>query len=50
MREDIDWHAFSYEAAFTPAISAVRALLRSRNELIPETSNLPQCAPGIGAA
>lgn len=40
MREDIDWHAFSYEAAFAPAISAIRTLLRSRDDLVPDTSNL----------
>ena len=41
IREDIDWHAFSYEAGFAPAISAIRTLLRSHAELVPQTSNLP---------
>lgn len=50
MREEIDWHAFTYEAAFVPAIRAVGTLLRSRDELVPETSNLPQYASELGAA
>lgn len=42
MREDIDWHAFTYEEAFVPAMSAVRVLLRSKGELAPDVSNLPE--------
>ena len=40
VREDIDWHAFSYEAAFVPASSAIRTLLLRERELVPGTSNL----------
>ena len=39
-RADIDWHAFSYDAAFVPASQAIRTLLRREAELVPETSNL----------
>jgi len=39
-RDDIDWHAFSYEAAFEPAISAIRTMLRHEHELVPAASNL----------
>lgn len=40
-REEIDWHAFSYEAAFIPARRAIATLLRREPEFVPETSNLP---------
>lgn len=39
-RDDIDWHAISYDAAFAPASAAIRTLLRHEAELVPETSNL----------
>lgn len=39
-RENIDWHAFSYDAAFAPASSAIRTLLRVDREHVPETTNL----------
>jgi len=39
-RENIDWHAFSYEAAFVPASSAIRTLLRREAKAVPEGSNL----------
>lgn len=39
-RDDIDWHAFSYEAAFAPASSAIRTLLRREADRVPETTNL----------
>lgn len=39
-RDDIDWHAFSYEAAFAPASSSLRTLLRRDAEVVPETTNL----------
>lgn len=39
-RDDIDWHAFSYDAAFAPAASAIRTLLRREAESVPATSNL----------
>jgi hypothetical protein len=39
-RENIDWHAFSYDAAFVPASSAIRTLLRREPEHIPATTNL----------
>jgi hypothetical protein len=40
IREDIDWHSFSYEAAFVPASSAIRTLLRREADCVPATSNL----------
>lgn len=39
-RDDIDWHAFSYDAAFAPASAAIRTLLRREAELVPAASNL----------
>lgn len=39
-RENIDWHAFSYDAAFAPASSAIRTLLRLDPEHVPKTTNL----------
>lgn len=39
-RGDIDWHALSYDAAFIPASSAIRILLRREAEFVPEASNL----------
>lgn len=44
-RANIDWHAFSYEAAFLPASSAIRILLLREAGSVPETSNL-HLAPG----
>ena len=39
-REDIDWHALSYNAAFVPASGAIRTLLKREADAVPETSNL----------
>jgi hypothetical protein len=39
-REKIDWHAFSYDVAFTPARHAIRTLLRREAEFVPPTTNL----------
>lgn len=34
-RENIDWHAFSYADAFTPAIRAIRCLLQTNAQDVP---------------
>lgn len=39
-REDIDWHALSYEEAFVPASHAIRTVLRHDLNAVPATSNL----------
>jgi hypothetical protein len=39
-RGDIDWHAMSYERAFTPAARAIRTLLLRHPNLVPQTTNL----------
>ncbi len=39
-REEIDWHALSYEVAFTPASEAIRKLLQRHSGLVPATTNL----------
>lgn len=39
-RENIDWHALSYNEAFVPASHAIRTLLRREAYAVPETSNL----------
>lgn len=39
-REEIDWHAFSYDGAFVPASGAIRTLLLREADTVPETSNL----------
>jgi hypothetical protein len=39
-RENIDWHAFSYDKAFTPAARAMRCLLRTNADDVPEKTNL----------
>lgn len=39
-RGNIDWHALSYDAAFIPASSAIRILLRREAEFVPGASNL----------
>lgn len=39
-RNEIDWHAMSYEMAFTPAASAIRILLLRHPDVVPETTNL----------
>jgi hypothetical protein len=39
-REDIDWHAFSYEHAFMPARRAIATLLLREADFVPEASNL----------
>jgi len=40
-RADIDWHAFSYDAAFVPASHAIRTLLRREASAVPATSRQP---------
>jgi hypothetical protein len=39
-RESIDWHAFSYDAAFVPASHAICTLLRHQADAVPATTNL----------
>ena len=39
-RADIDWHSFTYEAAFEPASIAISILLRRNADMVPEKSNL----------
>ncbi|MEN3973502.1 hypothetical protein [Emcibacter sp. SYSU 3D8] len=39
-REEIDWHAFSYDDAFIPACEAIRTLLRREADAVPENSIL----------
>lgn len=39
-RENIDWHAFSYDQAFAPAARAMRSLLSSNAGDVPEETNL----------
>lgn len=39
-RNEIDWHAMSYEMAFTPAASAIQILLLRHANVVPETTNL----------
>jgi hypothetical protein len=39
-REEIDWHAFSYDAAFVPALSALQCLLRKNAQAVPQGTNL----------
>lgn len=39
-RAEIDWHSFTYDAAFVPARAAVRVLLTRAAEAVPERSNL----------
>ncbi|MEM1045415.1 MAG: hypothetical protein AAGL24_04660 [Pseudomonadota bacterium] len=39
-RENIDWHAFSYENAFVPALSALQCLLHKEEQSVPVSSNL----------
>jgi hypothetical protein len=39
-RENIDWHAFSYENAFTPARRAIGTLLLREAEFVPAQTNL----------
>jgi hypothetical protein len=39
-RESIDWHAFSYDEAFTPAARAVRCLLGTNTSDVPKATNL----------
>lgn len=40
LREDIDWHALSYEAAFMPARRAIGIVLIRNADLVPKASNL----------
>lgn len=44
-RENIDWHAFSFDQAFVPASAAVRTILSCNPELVPGATNL-SCEPG----
>lgn len=44
MREDIDWHAFSYEKAYVPASHAIRTLLLREAGSVPDTTNLARGA------
>jgi hypothetical protein len=39
-REKIDWHAFAYDKAFTPAARAMRCLLRTNAGDVPKETNL----------
>ncbi|NEU98883.1 hypothetical protein [Bradyrhizobium uaiense] len=39
-REKIDWHAFSYDKAFTPAARAMRCLLSTNASDVPQETNL----------
>jgi hypothetical protein len=39
-RENIDWHAFTYEKAFVPAIRAMRCLLKTDAGDVPKETNL----------
>lgn len=39
-RAAIDWHSFTYDAAFVPARAAVRVLLTRAADAVPERSNL----------
>jgi hypothetical protein len=39
-RENIDWHAFSYDAAFKPAARAMRCLLGTNARDVPKETNL----------
>jgi hypothetical protein len=39
-RENIDWHAFSYDAAFMPALRALQCLLRKNAQVVPQGTNL----------
>ena len=39
-RDNIDWHAFTYDAAFAPASAAIRTLLAREADRVPETTNL----------
>jgi hypothetical protein len=39
-RANIDWHAFSYDKAFTPAARAMRCLLRTNASDVPKATNL----------
>jgi len=39
-RENIDWHAFSYADAFTPALRAMRHLLQTNSQDVPPQTNL----------
>lgn len=39
-RENIDWHAFTYEAAFKPAARAMKCLLGTNASDVPKKTNL----------
>jgi hypothetical protein len=39
-RENIDWHAFSYDDAFLPALRAIQCLMRKSEQHLPQDTNL----------
>lgn len=39
-RAEIDWHAFTFEKAFVPAARAMRSLLKTNDDEVPEKTNL----------
>lgn len=41
LRENIDWHALSFDGAFVPASNALQTVLRREVDLVPAASNLP---------
>ncbi|MFA5963229.1 MAG: hypothetical protein WC804_04345 [Sphingomonas sp.] len=41
LREDIDWHSLSFEAAFVPASNGLRTILQRNADVAPAASNLP---------
>ncbi|MEO9875316.1 MAG: hypothetical protein ABJM26_04870 [Anderseniella sp.] len=41
-RSDIDWHDFSYQGAFVPAMQALQIIFNQNPERIPQTTNLTE--------
>lgn len=41
LREDIDWHSLSFDAAFVPASHALRVIMLREADSVPAASNLP---------
>lgn len=41
LREDIDWHSLSFDAAFVPASHAIRVIMLRDADQVPAASNLP---------
>ena len=41
-RENIDWHAFSYDAAFVPALDVLQTLFTLNSDRLPAATNLNQ--------